>query len=106
MVKQRGELRVELRFYCNERAKSNGLAHWVKSLSKMLPPFGGFANAIATVIYKPPDTMHLDRVGRVFFPRSQRRKIERLARREPASVGRHATHWSFRSLAEATIEQG
>jgi len=50
--------------------------------------------------------MPLDRVGRVFFSRNQRRKIERLARREPASVDRHATHWSFRSLAEATIEQG
>ena len=50
--------------------------------------------------------MRLDRVGHVFFPRSQRRQIERLSRREPASVGRHATHWSFRSLAEATIEQG
>ena len=50
--------------------------------------------------------MPLDRVGRVFFSRSQRRKIERLARREPESVGRQATHWSFRSLAEATIEQG
>jgi transposase len=50
--------------------------------------------------------MRLDRGGRVFFPRSQRRKIERLSRREPASIGRHATHWSFRSLTEATIEQG
>ena len=50
--------------------------------------------------------MLLDRVGRVFFSRRQRRKIERLSRCEPASIGRHATHWSFRSLAEATIEQG
>ncbi len=50
--------------------------------------------------------MLLDRVGRPFFSRSQRRKIERLARREPESVGRHATHWSFRSLAEATVAQG
>jgi transposase len=50
--------------------------------------------------------MRLDRVGRVFFSRSQRRDIERLSRREPESVGRHATHWSFRSLAEATVEQG
>jgi hypothetical protein len=58
------------------------------------------------VIYKPPYTMRLARVGHVFFSRSQRRKIERLSRCEPASVGRHATHWSFRSLAEATIEQG
>jgi len=56
-------------------------------------------------ISKPPYTMLLDRVGRPFFSRSQRRKIERLARREPESVGRHATHWSFRSLAEATVEQ-
>jgi len=72
----------------------------------MPPPFGGFANAIATAIYKLPYTMPLDQVGRVFFSRRQRRDIERLSRREPESVGRHATHWSFRSLAEATIEQG
>jgi hypothetical protein len=85
-------LRVELKFYCNERTKSNWLAHWVKSLSRMPQPFGGFANAIATVIYKPPYTMRLDRADHVFFFRSQRRKIERLSRREPASVGRHATH--------------
>jgi hypothetical protein len=50
--------------------------------------------------------MRLDRVGHVFFSRSQRREIERLSRREPERVGRHATHWSFRSLAEATMEQG
>ena len=50
--------------------------------------------------------MRLGRVDHVFFSRGQRRKIERLSRREPESVGRHATHWSFRSLAEATVEQG
>jgi hypothetical protein len=50
--------------------------------------------------------MLLDRVDRAFFPRGQRRKIERLARREPASGGRHATHGLFRSLAEATVRQG
>ena len=50
--------------------------------------------------------MLLDQVGRAFFSRGQRREIERLSRREPESVGWHETHWSFRSLAEATIEQG
>ena len=50
--------------------------------------------------------MLLDLVGRAFFSRGQRKDIERLSRREPESVGWHATHWSFRSLAEATIEQG
>lgn len=50
--------------------------------------------------------MLLDRVGRAFFSRGQRKDIERLSQREPESVGRHATHWSFRSLAEATVEQG
>ena len=49
--------------------------------------------------------MLLDQVDRAFFSRGQRQQIERLAQREPASVGRHATHWSFRSLAEATVEQ-
>src|SRR5271157_1700732 len=50
--------------------------------------------------------MFLDLADRAFFPRSQRKDIERLARCEPESVGWHATHWSFRSLAEATVEQG
>jgi hypothetical protein len=72
----------------------------------MPPPFGGFVSVIATGICKPPYTMPRDPVGRVFFSRSQRRKIERLSCCEPESVGWHATHWSFRSLAEATIEQG
>jgi transposase len=72
----------------------------------MPPPSGGFVSAIATAIYKPPYTMRLERVGRAFFPGSQGRDIERLSRREPESVGRQATHWSFRSLAEATIEPG
>jgi DDE superfamily endonuclease len=72
----------------------------------MPPPFGGFVSAIATAICKPLYTMPRAPVGRVFFSRGQRRKIERLSRCEPESVGRHATHWSFRSLAEATVEQG
>ena len=50
--------------------------------------------------------MFLDLADRAFFPRSQRKDIERLSRCEPESVGWHATHWSFRSLAEATVEQG
>jgi hypothetical protein len=50
--------------------------------------------------------MRLDLVAHLFFPRGQRKGIERLAQCEPESVGRHATHWSFRSLAEATVEQG
>ena len=69
----------------------------------MPPPFGGFVSAIATVIYKPPYTMLGAQVGHAFFSRGQR---QGLSRREPENVGHHATHWSFRSLAEATIEQG
>jgi len=50
--------------------------------------------------------MRLDLVAHLFFPRGQRKGIERLAQCEPESVSWHATHWSFRSLAEATVEQG
>lgn len=39
------------------------------------------------------------------FPRHARKKIERLACREPASVGWCVTHWSQRSLAQAVVEQ-
>ena len=42
---------------------------------------------------------------RAFFPRRTCQAIERLARREPASVGRALTHWSQRSLAQAAVEQ-
>ena len=44
-------------------------------------------------------------VARAFFPRSARREIERLARREPITVDRPLTHWSHRSLAQAAVEQ-
>src|SRR3970040_1602076 len=44
-------------------------------------------------------------VVREFFPRRERRQIERLACREPTSVGRCLTHWSHRSLAQAVVEQ-
>ena len=43
--------------------------------------------------------------GRQFFSRRACKAIERLARREPASVGRALTHWSHRSLAQAAVEQ-
>jgi len=45
------------------------------------------------------------RVVRQFFPRSERKKIERLACREPDSIGGCITHWSHRSLAQAAVEQ-
>ena len=41
----------------------------------------------------------------LFFPGSARRRIERLACGEPASVGWLVTHWSQRSLAQAAVEQ-
>lgn len=43
--------------------------------------------------------------GRAFFPRRQRHRIERLARRMPQSVGWELTHWSARSLALAAVQQ-
>jgi len=43
---------------------------------------------------------------RRFFSKSERRRIERLSCRTPASVGWHVTHWSYRSLAQAAVEQG
>ena len=49
--------------------------------------------------------MRLGLAVRLFFPRSQRKQIERLACREPASAGWHVTHWSYRSLAQAASEQ-
>jgi hypothetical protein len=45
--------------------------------------------------------MRLGQVARAFFPPHERRKIEGLARQAPARVGRHETHWSRRSLAQA-----
>ena len=45
------------------------------------------------------------RVAHLFFPRSERQGIERLACREPATVGWCVTHWSHRSLAQAAVEQ-
>jgi DDE superfamily endonuclease len=44
-------------------------------------------------------------VALLFFPRSERRGIERLACCKPTSVGWCVTHWSHRSLAQATVEQ-
>lgn len=44
-------------------------------------------------------------VARVFFPPKVRRRIERLACREPASVGWNISHWSSRSLELAAVEQ-
>lgn len=44
-------------------------------------------------------------VAREFFPRRERKQIERLACREPATVGRYLTHWSHRSLAQAVVDQ-
>lgn len=41
---------------------------------------------------------------RVFFPESERQRIEDLACQEPASVGWESTHWSQRSLAQAAEE--
>lgn len=49
--------------------------------------------------------MRLGPVARAFFPRGQRKQIERLSCREPARVGWRVTHWSYRSLAQAAIEQ-
>jgi hypothetical protein len=42
---------------------------------------------------------------RPFFSRRACKAIERLACREPASVGRALTHWSQRSLAQSAVEQ-
>lgn len=41
----------------------------------------------------------------MFFSRSERKRIERLACCEPATVGWQVTHWSYRSLAQAAVEQ-
>ena len=49
--------------------------------------------------------MHRVQAARVFFSRSQRKQIERLSCREPASAGWCVTHWSHRSLAQAAVEQ-
>lgn len=49
--------------------------------------------------------MPLERVARGFFSRGQRKRIERLSCRTPASVGWHVTHWSCRSLTQAVIER-
>ncbi len=44
-------------------------------------------------------------VARVFFPRSERKQVERLACHEPRAVDRCLTHWSHRSLAQAAVEE-
>ena len=44
-------------------------------------------------------------VARVFFPRSARKQVERLACHEPRTVDRCLTHWSHRSLAQAAVEE-
>ena len=44
-------------------------------------------------------------VARVFFPRSERKQVERLACHEPRTVDRCLTHWSHRSLAQAAVEE-
>jgi hypothetical protein len=49
--------------------------------------------------------MRPDRAGGAFFPRRQRKQIERLACRETATVGWHVTHRSHRSLAQAAAEE-
>src|SRR2546430_14178976 len=72
----------------------------------MLPPSGGFATVIADSGCKPLYTTHPARAARTFFSRSERKRIERLACREPASIGWYLTHWSHRSLAQAAIDQG
>ena len=41
----------------------------------------------------------------MFFPKSERRHIERLACHKPATVGWCVTHWSQRSLVQAAVEQ-
>jgi hypothetical protein len=45
------------------------------------------------------------RAGGVFFSKRQRKQIERLACREPSTIGWRVTHWSQRSLALAAMEQ-
>ena len=49
--------------------------------------------------------MPIVRVARVFFPKGERRHIERLACHEPATIGWSLTHWSQRSLAQAAVQQ-
>jgi hypothetical protein len=49
--------------------------------------------------------MHRVQAGGVFFSRRQRKQIERLSCREPASVGWCVTRWLHRSLAQAAVEQ-
>ena len=49
--------------------------------------------------------MHRVQVAGVFFSRSQRKQIERLSCRAPASAGWQVTHWSHRSLAQAVVAQ-
>jgi DDE superfamily endonuclease len=49
--------------------------------------------------------MRLVPVVRLFFSKGQRQRIERLACRQPASLGWSLPHWSCRSLAQAAIEQ-
>jgi hypothetical protein len=49
--------------------------------------------------------MRFGPAARAFFPRGQRKQIEQLSCREPASIDWQVTHWSYRSLAQAAIEQ-
>ena len=49
--------------------------------------------------------MRPDPVGRVFFSRRARKRLERLACRSPETIGWELTHWSTRSLALAAVEQ-
>ncbi|HLB47053.1 MAG TPA: IS630 family transposase [Anaerolineales bacterium] len=49
--------------------------------------------------------MRLVQAGGVFFSRRQRKQIERLSCRDPASASGCVTHWSHRSLAQAAVEQ-
>jgi len=84
---------------------NNGWSRWVRRLDRMRPPSGGCVNAIGNTGCQLRCTTHPVPVARAFFPRSERRGIERLSCREPAAVGRCETHWSQRSLAQAAVEQ-
>ncbi|HJS17127.1 MAG TPA: hypothetical protein VJ785_00150, partial [Anaerolineales bacterium] len=74
--------RTQILLPCAE--KSQPVGSWSQKLAQ--------SASTSWRIGKPPYRMPLDQVGDAFFPRGQRKDIERLSRREPESVGRPAPH--------------
>jgi len=82
-----------------------GLGHWAKHSTSTGPRFGVCANVIGSKVCKRLYTTRPARADHAFFSRRERKQIEDLACRGPASVGWCVTHWSQRSLAQAAVEQ-